>query len=299
MITKLLLLGCGDIAIRLANILSNTEMKCYGMRRDISKLPGNIEGIQQDFTSLRGFNRQLEKGFDVVVITLVPSERSEEAYRKMYVESLEAMVRSLESTTISPKFVLFVSSTSVYAQNKGEWISELSPTSPVTYSGQCIQSAETCILSSRLSSTVVRFSGIYGPGRRRLIQQVIDGDRGENDNGFSNRIHADDCAEVLGHLIKKHLNDQTLEKIYLATDCQPVKTKQVKQWLAGTMGLEASSSQSLKKSRKGNSSISGINKRCSNKRLLDSGFKFSHPTYKDGYTCLLAEEGLLKIGSSK
>lgn len=292
--TKLLLLGCGDIAIRLANVLPSTTIQCFGMRRDISKLPGNIQGIQQDFTSLQGVSGEFEKDFDIVVITLVPGERSDEAYRKIYVDGLEAIVGSLEAMNKPPKLVLFVSSTSVYAQNKGEWISESSSTLPATYSGQYIKSAETCVLSSSLPSTIVRFSGIYGPGRRHLIQQVIDGDRGENDCGFSNRIHADDCAGVLAHLIQKHLNHQGLDQIYLATDSLPIKTKQVKQWLATAMGLERTSSQDVKQKHKSDSSLTGINKRCSNKRLLDSGFQFSHPTYRDGYTGLLNEEGLLK-----
>lgn len=291
MTTKLLLLGCGDIAIRLANTLSNTEIQCFGMRRDVTKLPENIQGIQQDFTSQQGVGSQLNNGFDIVVITLVPEERSDEAYRKIYVDSLETIVRALEAATSPPKLVLFISSTSVYAQNKGEWVSELSSTRPETYPGQHIKSAETRLLNSSLASTIVRFSGIYGPGRRRLIQQVINGDRGENDRGFSNRIHADDCAGVLEHLIKKHIDHQPLEKIYLATDCQPVRTKQVKQWLANSMGLDTAPLQDANAS----SALRDMNKRCSNKRLLDSGFNFSHPTYRDGYTCLLDEEGLLKI----
>ena len=31
------------------------------------------------------------------------------------------------------------------------------------------------------------------------------------------------------------------------------------------------------------------NKRCSNQRLLDSGFVFRYPTYRDGYKKVLAE----------
>jgi hypothetical protein len=31
-------------------------------------------------------------------------------------------------------------------------------------------------------------------------------------------------------------------------------------------------------------------RRCSNKRLLDSGYEFTYPTYKEGYLSLMGQE---------
>ncbi|WP_460241586.1 sugar nucleotide-binding protein [Aurantivibrio infirmus] len=305
MITKLLLLGCGDIAIRLSKALSSEDIQCFGMRRDITKLPEHITGIEQDFSSPQGLTTQINQGFDIVVMTLVPADRSESAYHQIYVDGLERIMTAMEEATYLPKLVIFVSSTSVYAQNHGEWVSEQSPTEPTRYSGQAIASAEARISRSTLPSCVVRFSGIYGPGRRRLIQQVIDGDRGEKDLGYSNRIHADDCAGVLAHLIKRHTKCEPLEKLYLATDSEPVKLKEVKQWLANVMGLNsppvnsksklASDQKSYPQNKNNFDNSYRNNKRCSNKQLLNSGYQFRYPTFREGYTELLKEDGLLKV----
>jgi uncharacterized protein YbjT (DUF2867 family) len=72
-----------------------------------------------------------------------------------------------------------------------------------SFSGRCIRAGEQLLWDSGWPAVVVRFGGIYGPGRTRLIDSVRDGSatRPAGPPIFTNRIHRDDCARVLEHLL--------------------------------------------------------------------------------------------------
>lgn len=280
MITKVLLIGCGDIAIRLAGFLPPGRFECHGLRRHIEHLPPHIHGIAWDLNCREGLADRVS-GFDVVVISLVPNFRHAEGYQQTWVENTRNIVASLEAGSAKPKLVLFVSSTSVYGQYQGEWVNEDSPTEPTNFRGQAVLAGEQVMRSSMLNECIVRFSGIYGPGRDRLLHQVKNGERSERDANYSNRIHADDCAGVLAHLIEKQLSSENVQNLYLASDCEPVPLAEVKQWLAEKMGLPGNFVDKIAAT-----SASG-NKRCSNKRLLANGYSLKYPSFREGYKQLL------------
>lgn len=274
MIAKLLLIGCGDIAVRLANRLAPKGFECHGLRRHPEQMPPYIQPIAWDLDRSDGLAEQIA-GFDVVVITLVPGSRDATGYRKAYVENMEKIVTALESRPGKPPLVFFVSSTSVYGQSNGEWIDESSPTAPTNFRGRAVLEGEERLRHSSLDHCIVRFSGIYGPGRDRLIRQVRNGETGERDSDFSNRIHAEDCAAVLAHLIHKKRRGETLDEIYLASDCEPVQLAEVKRWLAERIGLPGDPWPTVSGDAGG--------KRVSNRRLLASGYGFVFPTFREGY----------------
>jgi nucleoside-diphosphate-sugar epimerase len=127
----------------------------------------------------------------------------------------------------------------------------------------------------------VRFSGIYGPGRSRLLSQVQAGKgRPKLPEQWSNRIHADDCGAVLAHLIELLESNKPIEPIYLASDCEPVTQYDIRQWLA----------QKLDVSLIAEAVKLGSIRRCSNRLLLDTGFKFNYPSYKEGYDALIENQ---------
>ncbi|MEX1032380.1 MAG: sugar nucleotide-binding protein [Cellvibrionaceae bacterium] len=278
MITKVLLISCGDIAIRLARLLPPDRFRCHGLRRRPERLPFTIEGIGWDLSRAEGLAERIAD-FEVVVITPVPSSRDAAGYRRAYVGNMQNIVAGLEAASAKAKLTLFVSSTSVYGQNQGEWVDENSPTEPSTFRGQAVLGGEELVRNSTLDSCIVRFSGIYGPGREHLINQVRRGDFGAEDEGYSNRIHADDCAGVLSHLIQRKLNGEDMESLYLASDCEPAPLADVKWWLAKQMGFPVGDQPDRIE-------LCG-NKRCSNERLLGSGYEFKYPSFQEGYAELM------------
>jgi hypothetical protein len=110
-----------------------------------------------------------------------------------------------------------------------------------------------------------------------LIEQVVQ-QRASASTAYTNRIHADDCAGVLAHLIKLS-EQQPLAPVYLATDSSPTPMVDVVSWIAVQLGIENFLSSDANNER-GNKCIS-------NQRLLETGYQFIFKGYQQGYTEIL------------
>ncbi len=275
---SVLLVGCGDIAQRLALPLENSY-QLTGLRRHPESLPPSIAPLAADLCDGASVSKALAgRSFDYVVITLTPGERTEARYQQVYVEGTRNLLAALSGT---PK-LLFVSSTSVYAQDQGEIVDEASPAIGSGFSGRCLREAEELVAASNFASTSVRFSGIYGPNRGRLLRSVHDGTVDWSSAGqWSNRIHADDCARVLAFLIERWQADLAPSPCYIATDNVSTQLGDVWQWLANQMGV----GNAVQEKQWRDQPASG--KRCSNNLLQSQGFSFLYPDFKAGYCTLL------------
>lgn len=271
---NILFLGFGDLARHTAVLLSGHRL--VGVARSPrSPIPG-VEFCQGAADSLVVRQRLAQETFDALVITLTPTEYSDLAYAVAYVETLLALLPVLHSR--APGLVVFVSSTSVYHQNDGSWVDESSPTEPETFSGRRLLEAEELLQTSGLPHTALRCAGIYGPGRDMLLRQVRAGKGGSND--FTNRIHVRDAAGAIAHLLERHFAGQAVESLYLICDSQPAPATEVRQWLAAQLDVDPKTLQPSVSER-------GGNKRCSNRRLLESGYRLLYPSYREGYGALL------------
>lgn len=276
---SVLLAGCGDIAQRLADHLKD-RFQLAGLRRQVSSLPSRIEPLAVDLCDCEAVSRALAgRQFDYVVITLTPGERSETRYRQVYIDATRNLLAGLSGM---PK-ILFASSTSVYGQDDGSLVDETSPATGKGFSGHCLREAEEQVLANRFPATCVRFSGIYGPGRERLLRMVREGrvDVAEAAQ-WTNRIHADDCARVLEFLILRWQCGAHVSPVYIASDAYPVQAGEVWQWLAHETGVQDTLPDDNWRSDK----ASG--KRCSSALLQSEGFCFFYPDFKQGYRALLS-----------
>jgi nucleoside-diphosphate-sugar epimerase len=220
---------------------------------------------------------------EFVVYTAAPDGPDEGDYRSIYVEGLSHVIDALRHQAQKPRRVLFTSSTVVYAQSAGEWVDETSPTEPVHFSGIRMLDAERLLLGSSFPATILRLGGIYGPGRAGLIERVRKGEAVCIDGPatYTNRIHRDDCAGALQHLMS--LPQQ--EGLYLGVDHEPAEEGEVLRWLAAQLGVppprvERSTDLGPRRRRAGN-------KRCRNTKLVASGYVFRYPTFREGYGALL------------
>ena len=153
-----------------------------------------------------------------------------------------------------PARFVFVSSTGLYGDTGGEWVDEATPPEPDGFSGRRLLEGERLLvdraaaLGSRSRDrprprpfrpgarpVVVRFGGIYGPGRTRLIDQVRAGEARSLDGPptWTNRIHRDDCAGVLAHL----LGLPSAETVYVGVDTEPATRCEVLRWIARRLGV--------------------------------------------------------------
>jgi nucleoside-diphosphate-sugar epimerase len=226
----------------------------------------------------------LPGGIDFVFYLVSPNGSEDALYRHAYVDGLRGLIGALHRNGQRPR-LLFASSTAVYRQCDGEWVDESSETAPDHWSGKRLLEGEQIALQALPSATVVRFGGIYGPRRTRLIDRVRSGRAAYRADSpqYTNRIHRDDCAGALRYL----MNLENPESIYLAVDNEPAEERAVLLWLAGVMGSpeprEAEKDEALKQPRG--------NKRCRNARLVQSGYTFRYPTFREGYSAVL--EGMV------
>ena len=274
---KILFAGCGDIGSRSASRLA-ADFDCFGLKRNPQTLPDFISPLAGSMTDLDLMVEVLNQGFDVVVATLTPDGFTPEAYQRAYVDSAKTLASAMSLATTVPKLVIWVSSTSVYGNCNGDWVDEQSPTTALSFSGKLLLEAEQQISALPCPTVIVRFSGIYGPGRTRMLDQIIAGKgRPAQPEQWSNRIYSEDCAGVLAHLVRAFDAGKELESLYIATDCAPVTQHDLRIWLAEQLEVELKDEIVEQKAIR----------RCSNQRLLNSGYEFLYPSYKEGYQSLI------------
>lgn len=277
----ILIAGCGDVGSTLGQLLLKQGEKVLGLRRNINQLPQGIQGISADLCQIDTLTSAL-KGIsdcDVLVYSAAATNHSEEGYQAAYIDGL---LNLLQALPCQPKYLFFTSSTGVYHQANQSLIDENSPCEPTRFSGKLMLEAEQNVIKGKIPGTVVRFSGIYGPGRNHLINKVKKGEIAPLEPClYTNRIHRDDCAGVLHHLINKQFNGDKLDSCYLASDNHPVPLHEVTSWLAEQLEVTVKA-ESV-------SRATG-SKRCDNSRLRKSGYVFKYPDYQEGYKALLKAE---------
>lgn len=276
---NVLIAGCGFVGGALATELVASGDRIWGLRRDVSKLPEGVEPLRAD---LRQADLKLPSDLDFVIYAAAADGSDEAAYRATYLDGMQNVLAALGAQRGSIRRVLFTSSTGVYGQSDGAWVDEDSPTNPGRATGKVLLAAERLLLDSGFRATVVRFAGIYGPGRRRIIDQVRNGTAtchaGEVE--YMNRIHRDDAAGVLRHV----LEHRDPAELYIGADHEPTERCTFLRWLAAELGVPPPRVEQRREPRTRGFS----NKRCSNRRLLQSGYAFRFPTYREGYTQVLA-----------
>ena len=166
-------------------------------------------------------------------------------------------------------------------------VDETSPTEPTTATARILVEAEACVARAPGTASILRLGGIYGPGRTRLIEQVRRGEARipAGPPVYTNRIHRDDAAAALDHLLEL----PALDPVYLGVDDDPAELATVLHWLAERMGAPAPRPADPEQDDAPAGRRRRTSKRCSNARLRGSGFSFRYPSFRDGYGAMLAE----------
>lgn len=280
-----LIAGCGDIGSRLASQLLPHEWTVYGLRRSTDRLPSGVVGVSADLFDARLPEQWPEGEIDYLVYCATPSERDEAGYRAAYVEGLRHVLDWTRRSGQRPKRLVFVSSSSVYGQQQGEWVDEASPTQASGFSGEVMLEAEQVAMNSGFPATVVRLTGIYGPGRSDLMNRVRQGYSVAVDPPlYGNRIHADDAAGLLAFLLLADARSVPLEACYIGVDDAPDPLADVVDWMRQRLGVTQWSEESSIR-RAGS-------KRCSNARAKALGWTPRYPSYREGYEAMLAEQAV-------
>lgn len=225
----------------------------------------------------------LPREVDTLVFCASSDGFDEETYRTLYVDGLRNVVHALRTVGAPLRRVVFTSSTSVYGQSRGECVDEDSPTRPSGFSGRVMLEAERVVAGLGPAGIVIRLAGIYGPGRRRLVDMVRQGKAvcREGAPRYTNRIHVEDCAGAIAHLLARDRSAGT----WIGSDLDPADECEVFDWIADRLGLPRPPRTGGDAGVPGRD---GSNKRCSSARLRSAGYRFRYPTFRDGYAAMLA-----------
>jgi nucleoside-diphosphate-sugar epimerase len=278
---RALIAGCGYLGRALADLLVAQSWEVEGWTvsaESALELSRNGHRAQQVDISSKENVVARKTAFDAVIHCASTRGGDEKLYRSVYLDGAENLVECFEEAK-----VLFVSSTSVYAQTRGELVTEESAAEPKHETGKVLREAEQLVLASQ--GVVARLGGIYGPGRSALLQGFLDG-RATLDpdkDRFVNHIHRDDAAAAISILLKSRAS---AGQIYNVVDNEPNLLSDCYRWLASALNRPLPPSGrpvlsdvegSTSKRKRGDS-----NKRVSNGKLRSVDWVPRYPTFAVG-----------------
>lgn len=266
-----LIAGCGDLGCALGKRLAAAGLLVTGLRRSNAALPDGIRTLQADVTQAQTLAVLADLKPAILVYCVAAGAQTDDDYRAHYVDGLRNVLSALGNAA-SLRHVFFVSSTRVYGQKTVELLDETVPAQPADFGGERLLQAEA--LLAALPGTALRLSGIYGPGRTRLLALAREPKTWPAPNSWTNRIHRDDAAAFIAFLIRRVLTREPVDDVYLVTDDSPVPQYEVLQWLAERLGV-ATSGIAVPPPAGG--------KRLGNARLRATGFELRYPDYRAGY----------------
>ncbi|WP_223845517.1 SDR family oxidoreductase [Flavobacterium selenitireducens] len=199
------ILGCGWLGLPLAKTLAASGFHIKGSTTSDSKLQSlaqsgiephllklEPDGILGDVTAFLGTSSTL-------IIDFPPNAKSENG---SYATKIGYLVPHIVEAGI--KFVLLVSSTSVYGRGSGLATEEMT-ISPTTESGKQLLEAEQILLKdTHFQTTVLRFGGLIGDERHPVFH-LSGKENIENPEGPINLIHREDCLGIILKIIENKI----------------------------------------------------------------------------------------------
>src|SRR5215471_5536574 len=270
---RILIAGCGYVGEATADLFHSVGWNVEGWVHSIesaARLSVKPYSIHVIDVSQCGEVAKRSAAFDAVIHCASSRGGDAEAYRQIY---LNGALHLLE--TFPKAEILFTSSTSVYAQRDGSWVTEESETNPRRETSRVLLEVEKVILQKR--GIVVRLAGIYGPRRSALLSRFLNGTAiiDPYNDRFVNQVHRDDIAAALLLLLSREA--QTSAQIYNVVDDQPLLQSECYRWLAQRLNRPLPPIRKSEQSRK----RGDTNKRVSNTKLHQAGWAPDYPTFVD------------------
>ena len=270
---RILIAGCGYVGQAAADLYHAAGWAVEGWTRSaesVATLSAKPYPICEVDISRRAKVAECRKTFDAVIHCASSSGGDTEMYRQVYLDGARNLLETFPGSKL-----LFTSSTSVYAQRDGSWVTEESETKPTRETSQILLETERSVLAN--GGIVARLAGIYGPGRSALLTKFVEGIAiidAENDR-FVNQVHRDDIAAALFLLLSRKAEGA---QIYNVVDDQPILQSECYRWLAQRLNRPLPSiGRSTQERKRGDS-----NKRVSNANLRALGWTPRYPKFADG-----------------
>ena len=272
---KFLVLGCGFTGSFFAK--SIRKLGCTALTSSRSK---NNDPNSFIFNSENSDipNKDIFEGVTHILSCIPPDKNGNDPVLK----SLKKRLKSL-----SLEWVGYLSTTGVYGNTKGDWVSEIDKPNPFQKRSHKRLNCEKEWFESGLPVQIFRLPGIYGPGRstfeaiRNKKIRVIS-----KKNQVFSRIHVADITNAIIFLLQNK-DSLKFHRIINIADDEPCSQIEVIQYCYDLLGLKMPKPILFEKAKKELSPIAQSfwmeNRRVSNKLLCKTlGYKLIYKNYKLG-----------------
>ena len=272
---KFLILGCGFSGSFFAKTLRKLGFLALTSSRSENKDPNSFI-----FNSEKGIVPN-EKIFDGVthILSCIPPDKNG---NDPVLGSLKSKLKSL-----SLEWVGYLSTTGVYGNTEGNWVSEIDKPNPFQIRSHNRLNCEREWIASDLPVQIFRLPGIYGPGRstfeairNRKIRVIA------KKNQVFSRIHVADIANAIIYLLQSK-NSLKFHQIINIADDEPCSQIEVIQYCYDLLNLKMPKPILFEDAKTNLSPIAQSfwteNRRVSNKLLCEKlGYKLIYKNYKIG-----------------
>lgn len=275
---NILIIGCGYVGERVAKLWLEQGHHVTALTRSAQHADAwhqqGIKPVVGDVLNVESLTALPVA--DLCLYAVGYDRQASPSKEQVYVQGLKNVLSEIAEQI---PHVIYISSSSVYGQDNGEWVDENSATEPTSPGGEICLAAEQTLREfypedhSSRKATIVRCSGIYGPGRMLARQSQLE--NGEpfqgNPDAWLNLVHVDDIVHAVDVLARSDAQ----HPLYLLSDTQPISrrdfyTQLAKALNAPSPNFEVTDSESF-------------NKRINSERIRNEfNLKMKHPTIESG-----------------
>ena len=272
---KFLILGCGFSGSFFAKTVRQLGCTALTSSRSENKDPNSFI-----FNSEKGIvpNEKIFNGITHVLSCIPPDKNGDDPV-------LGSLKNKLKSLPL--EWVGYLSTTGVYGNTKGDWVSETDHPKPLQNRSHKRLNCEKEWIESGLPVQIFRLPGIYGPGRSTFEAiknkkiRVIS-----KKNQVFSRIHVADIANAIIYLLQNKNSLKFYQVINIADD-EPCSQIEVIQYCYDLLGLTMPKPILFEDAKEKLSPIAQSfwmeNRRVSNKLLCETlGYKLIYKNYKLG-----------------
>lgn len=262
---SMLIIGVGFVGAELFSLAQENGWTVYGVTK--SGGDGNFATDVSSAESLEGLKNEIG-AVDVVVHCASSGRGGAEAYERVFFQGVSNL-----KAIFHESHLIFVSSSSVYAQINGERVTEESEAAPDRDTGKILRRSEEVVLSHQ--GSVARLAGIYGKGRSVLIKKILTDTAVVEEDGrrIVNQIHHEDAATALLFIAENP--EKARAQVFNVSDSHPRSQKET------YLGLSALFSKEMPPTgpRNENKKRGWTHKAVSNQKLKALGWQLKYDDF--------------------
>jgi nucleoside-diphosphate-sugar epimerase len=207
-----------------------------------------------------------------------------EPYRAAYVDANRTLLAA--AARAGARAFVYTGSTGVFGQRDGSDVDEDTPPAPAgaNAGAAVLVEAEALVRGAASGAlrgarvSVVRLSGLYGPGRAGVVERVRAGRLalGAGDDAWMNFCHLDDAVSF----VLAALDRGAPGAVYHGSDAEPARRRDVVLWIAARLGIAPP--------RSDGAAAPGPSRRILSARSRAAlGVELAFPSFRDGLAPLV------------